>query len=212
MAAHAWKIEVASPVTGPTNPALITFDFNTVGGASDAETAAGIFAYWKALCVASVIGPACYATGIFKRPSGAAGGFPVPFPVTEYAALVAANPGAIPASTVYNNTTGGGTAFEPIGTAITVSLYTVVPGRKTTGRHYLPWIATDVNDGNGHLVVTAPGQIEDAYDAFIQGNTNSNYTGLVNLAPAVQSATAGTTNILTPKVSTNYARLKTRTR
>jgi len=126
------------------------------------------------------------------------------------AALVALN-AVLAGLTAYSINIGSG-ALEPLGTSLTVSLYSATAGRKTTGRHYLPWIADAIDDGNGRVVSTAPAQIEDAYDAFILGQTNATYTGITNLLPCVHSTVAGDTLIVTPRVSLNFARLKTRTR
>lgn len=196
-------------VTGASNPAIV--DFSTQNGSDPGTAAAGILAYLGALGVAGVFGGSTSVFGIDYRANGASGSLPVSFPTADYATLEAANTGDIPAWTAYSTSMGSG-ALEAIGTAVTVSLYTLTPGRKTTGRHYLPFIGEALNDGNGRLVSTAPGQIEQAYTSFIHGIDTSTYTGLVNLNAVVHSATAGDTLIATPKVSRNFSRLKTRTR
>lgn len=211
MASELWKASLTSPVTGPTNPAIVDFSFLSPLNSTPADTAAGIIAYFAALGLAGVLGPNVAIAGLTRRQAGASGSTPVTFPTAEYAALDAANGANLPALTAYG-AIGQGTAFEAVGVSVTVSLYTTIPGRKTTGRHYIPWVSSDINDGNGKLVNTAAPQIEAAYASFIQGITTAPYVSGPNLDPCVHSATAGDHVVNVPVCSVNFARLKTRTR
>lgn len=211
MASDLYRASLTNNAQGAANPAIV--DFSVVsGGATEAEVAAGILAYFYALGLQDTFGTNAAVTGITKRLSGASGSTPVPFPTTEYATLKTANGADLPTLTAYNTVLGGTEAYAPLGTSITVSLYTATPGRKTTGRHYIPWVSQDTNDGNGRVASGYLALIVDAYTAFLLGVTSGTFVGVVDVSPSVQSATAGTNLITTPVASSSFARLKTRSR
>lgn len=214
-AADQYRAIMTNTVTGAGNPAIVDFWTQlNFGGAPAPGVVAGITAYIGALGVAGVFGASTVLFGIDYVAAGAHGALPCAFPTTEYGLYLADNAGVIPAWTAFGTGTGSG-ALEAIGIAVTCSLYTGIPGRSTTGRHYLPYIGEALNDGNGRLVSTAPAQIQAAYNAFLLGQTNATYDGssVIHLAPCVHSDKLGTaTDIVLPKVSRNFARLKTRTR
>lgn len=209
--ADKYKVSMQNTVTGAGNPAIVDFSVQSGTSIARSQVAAQILAYLGALGAAGVFGASTSVFGIDYIASGASGGVPLTFPVTEYAAQHAANAATTPAWTAYSTAMGSG-SLEAIGIAVTVSLYTGIPGRASTGRHYLPYIGEALNDGNGRLVSTAPAQIEGAYLAFLLGIDSAGYVGGDSVNPVVFSATRGSTPITTPKVSRNFARLKTRTR
>lgn len=210
MASDLYRAFLTNNAQGASNPAIMDFSIVS-GGVTAAQAAAGIVGYCAVMDGQAIFGPNVSIIGISQRLSGAAGSTPVPFPVAAYAAIEAANT-FLPTYTAYGLLGATSGSYAPLGTSITLSLYSNTPGRKTTGRHYVPWVSVATNDGSGRVSGAAVAVVEDAYDAMIMGNSNGLATGVLDLVPAVQSATVGTNLIVTPKASTVFARLKTRTR
>jgi hypothetical protein len=211
MAASTYRASITNVVQGIFNPAIVDFTFLT-STPTDAEKVAGVAAYFVSLGTAGFIAPNCVFQGVTKVPAGGGAGTPMMFPVAEYANLQAANPGVLTFQTAFPFNLAGSGGYEPLGTSLTMSLYSAIPGRKSTGRHYVPWISTDLNTGNGVISPASAAQCQNLYRTFLLGESPPGYSGVLDLVPVVHSATFGDHVIVQPKCSVNYSRLKTRTR
>lgn len=200
---------IEADTQGTPNEALVHFDFDVTSTATIAQQAANIIAALSGVGETAIN---TAITGIDYTAPAAAGAVPLSFPVTEYGLLKAANAPLV-AMTAYGVTYGAG-AMAPIGTSATVNLYTTLPGRSGTGRHYRPWMSADVVDSGGELDSAYNAGILDATNAFLIGTASGPF---VPVGPdpqlAVWSVLLAASNVVTvAKVSQEFARLRSRMR
>lgn len=205
MAADRMDLYVGNSAAGVNNPAICTFHFLSPSAGSQAECLAQCIAFMQFCSPAA----ATFIHSARWTAAGAAGSTPMNFPVAEYATLQAADPTNLVALTAFGDTFGAGD-MSAIGVGITVSLYTAVPGRKTTGRVYTPWLSEGAVT-SGYVTPGARNGAQVGYLGYVFGN------GLLNpavtaLGPVVHSATAGDTVVSAVTASLIPSRLKTRTR
>lgn len=202
-------VHVEANTQGTPNEALVHFDVNMGSTLTDAERLACMIAYL------SGVGDVAVSTIITQAEvirSGAAGALPLPFPVAAYAAWKAVNSHLVTMAG-YGVTYGSG-VMATLGTSITVSLYTAIPGRATTGRHYRPWTGAGALDSGGEVAGAYVSGIDEAYNCCFNGIDGSTWTHVTGKFQqlSVWSATAGTHVILTPRTSQVPSRLRSRTR
>lgn len=202
--------DIGNGAIGLGNLAQVHFDIDIGNTQSDAERVASMIAYLSGPGDAAVN---TSVVAVTKIASGAAGGVPVPFPVAEYAAYVAADAFLVP-MTGYATAYGSG-ALATAGTSMTVALYTATPGRSGTGRHYRPYLSEGAIDGTGGVAAAYTAGVDEAYRACFFGTGGATWAATPLLATtrtAVYSPTAGVNDITTVKVSGVPARLRSRVR
>lgn len=205
-----YDVEMANSQAGSGNPTISTFHLLKPVPVSDAQVAAQLIA-----CLNYYGRPSGTSfQSITKRVDTAAGSTPVVWPTVEYSALQDDNPDL--AELGGYGATFGNDEAAPIGTSYTESLYTAIPGRKTTGRLYVPWVNLPAI-ASGVVLPAAQVAIVQAYHTYVLGQDDTE-GGLPDvpapdsLQPVVHSASAGDTLIVTPVVSGTFASLKTRRR
>lgn len=202
-------LDIGNGAIGLGNLAQVHFDVPVASSLTDAERVAAMIAYMS--------GPGEVAVntsvvGVTKIASGAAGGVPVPFPTAEYAAWKSANSFLV-AMTSYATAYGSG-QLTAAGSSVTCSLYTAVPGRAGTGRHYRPYVSEGSTDATGGLDGAYSAGIDEAYAACFQGIDGVTWNHVAGATPllAVFSATAGVNLVTVEKTSGVLARLRSRIR
>lgn len=205
-----FDVEMGNSQAGSGNPTVSTFHLLKPVPVTDAQVAAQLIAclnYYGRPSGTSFL-------SITKRVDTAAGSTPVPWPTAPYSALRADNSNL--AELGGYGATFGNDESAPVGTAWTESLYTAIPGRKTTGRLYVPWVNLP-SIVNGFPLSAGIVAIVQAYRTYLLGEDEDN-GGLPDvpppdsLQPVVHSATAGDTLITTPVVSSSFSSLKSRRR
>lgn len=148
-------------------------DVHTNDGATtlSPDRLAQIIAYFATTNVAAVN---TSIVGVSARFNGAAGYTPLPFPTTEYAAVVAAATGdsvaVNPMATGYASNIGlTGSVLAPLGTSISVSERTATAGPTGRGRHFLPFIRSSAATAGGSVVAADGTEIELLYNYFLRG-------------------------------------------
>jgi hypothetical protein len=194
---------------GTANEALVHFDFLASSPLTTGEMAARVIAY---LSGPGEVALDTIITGIDVILPGAAGAIPQPFPAVAYAAIKATNSFLV-AMSAYGVTYGSGD-LTPVGTSVTVSLYTGLAGRSGMGRHYRPWPSKAVIDGAGELASAYVAGIEEAYNACFLAMGGVTWTAVPTVAmAAVYSPKLGVENqVVVPRVSQEFARLRSRQR
>lgn len=202
-----YKVYVANTALGETNPAICTFHIDSAGEVDEQSSAAQMIAF--------LTGGSCAADTSFqavtRTEEGSLGATQVGFPLVAYTALVADN-GDLPSLSSFGSTFGTGN-LTPVGVSITLSLYSAIPGRKTTGRVYTPFPRTAAFTAAGLVGGAQRTLIEDYYRLYLLGEMPGTVTPPPSLIPLVYSRLDDTTTpIVTPKASARPSRLKTRTR
>lgn len=193
---------VGNSAVGVNNPAICTFHFLSpvpVDRATALAQAIGMLQY-------SSPGSATFIAGARWTPAGADGSVPLPWPTAEYSAIHTADPDNTAELGSFGATFGAG-EISAVGVGITLSLYTAIPGRKTTGRLYTPW-TSEAAIVSGYVSPGARSGVVAGYRRYILGEA----AWCEPLGPVVHSATEGDTLIVTPNASITPSRLKTRTR
>lgn len=195
-AADKLILKFQSATVDPGNYQICDVDITT--GTLGAQELAQIIAYFRKACGFVTVTDTSLVQ-ILLRPHGSSGGTPLPFPQTEYDAMVvtaAAGGYTIPPmSTGYASNIGkSGSVLSPLGTSISVSERTDQPGPKGRGRHFLPYINTYVIAANGGVSATALSLVNDAYQVFILGMLSTTEPGAFQVDPvdAVVTSAAGT--------------------
>lgn len=158
--AEHWVIKFANASVDPSNYQICDIDF-AVPGPTVSQVAAQILAYFAGQCTL-MSADDTVIVGLDYTPSGAAGGTPVPFPSTDYAAEHTAYP-ALPNLTAYGQNVGGAGFLAPLGTSVSVSEHTASPGPSGRGRHFIPFVGRDCCSTAGFL---NPGTIIDSDDNY----------------------------------------------
>lgn len=177
----------------PGNYQLVDFDRSPSGGTpTDAQIAAQLAAYF-ALTGSQVCASGTQIESISVRHSGSPGLVAIPFPTTEYAAIVAAviaAGGTIPGMGAGYGANFGAGALSPLGTSISVTELTATPGPTGRGRHFLPFINTGCVSAAGGLLATQQAFIRSAWDDMIFGidGAGAPFPPMVNLSPVVTDA------------------------
>lgn len=206
MAINRYQMEVGNSNVGALNTALWDLHCDSAGGPGDAV----IVAQMIALTVNMLPAAGTYVQGCRKEAVGAHGSIPLDFPADEYAALRAEDAG-LPEMTNWAAAAGSGN-MSALGTGATISEYSAVPGRSTTGRIYTMYLRESaLATASGLVTNEAIGIIEAGYINYVFGAGDN--SAAVNLQAVVYSPKLGTSQeIITPKVSVRPCRLKTRTR
>lgn len=202
-------LDIGNGAVGLANLAQVHFDVAPAVIRTDAERLAAMIAYM------SGVGDAAINTSVVAArmiPSGSAGAVPLPFPVAEYAAWRAQDAFLI-AQTAYGTAYGSG-SIGPIGTSATVSMYTAVPGRHGTGRHYRPYISEPVIDGAGGIDGAYTAGIDEAFSCCFLGVTGVTWAdpNALFCPLSVFSATIGVNMVTVVKTSRTPSRLRSRMR
>jgi hypothetical protein len=202
-------LDIGNGAVGLANLAQVHFDVDVANLKTDAERLSAMIAYMSGPGENAINTSVVAARMI---PSGALGSVPLPFPVAEYAAWVAANAFLIPMA-AYGVAYGAG-QMGPAGTSATVSIYTAVPGRAGTGRHYRPYTSEPSTDAAGGLDGLYSAGIDEAAAACFQGTGGTTWaaTPLLSVLLSVYSATAGVNVAMVYKTSRQLARLRSRIR
>lgn len=184
------------------------FDFG-----DEAKVAAQLIGY------ASVVG-ATMASGTRLEelklvPASATTSTLVPFPVAEYAALVALSGGTMVAMTNYGvDLVAAGNALCPLGTSIVVSEYTATGGPSGRGRHFLPFTNTQNLDGGGLVDPATRSLVSQAYQDLILNPAAGPYSSVaIDVTPVVMNSAGDTTRQITNiKVQPVFSNLESRRR
>ncbi len=208
MATKRYQLEVGNVNVGATNTAI--WDLHVVETPSIISDDI-VVGQMIAMTVYMFVAAGTYIAGARVEEVGAAGSVPVPFPTATWDDLVAGNPGELPALTGYGQEMGSG-AISALGTGLTISEYTAIPGRHTTGRIYTPYLRqAALATATGLVLGTTIADTEEGYGLYILGSDPSN--NAIDLQAVVYSPTTlASTPITVPKVSVRPCRLKTRTR
>jgi hypothetical protein len=202
-----YKVYVVNEALGETNPAICTFHIDSAGEASEADSAAQMMAF---LCGGSMADNTAFQA-VTRTEEGSSGATQVPFPVADFAALMSAN-GDLPGLSSYGSQFGTGN-LTPVGVGITLSLYSAIPGRKTTGRVYTPFTRTAAFTAAGLVGGAQRTELEDYYKVYLLGLMPGTVVPPASLIPLVYSRMDDTTTpVVNPKASARPCRLKTRTR
>ncbi len=164
-----------------------------------------------AMTVYMFVAAGTYIAGARVEEVGAAGSTPIAWPTATWNDLVDGDDGNLPALTGYGQDLGTG-AISALGTGLTLSEYTQIPGRHTTGRIYTPYLRqAALATATGLVLGTTITGVEAGYEAYILGgDLNPN---AIDLQAVVYSpSTLASTPITVPKCSVRPCRLKTRTR
>jgi hypothetical protein len=189
---------------GGGNPAINTFHFATPYEFTREKAAAAIVAFLQLVTP----GGNCTVQKIMYTPSGGTGGTPIPFPDVEYDTLKAGNDDLL-AMDDYGVEFGSG-ALAPVGSGITLNLYSATAGRHGTGRLYTAWTAASAFDAQGYVKTAVRSAVVTHYKHYIIGG--SIYGSTPPNHPVVHSATTGDHEIIAATASQKPCRLKTRTR
>ncbi len=204
-----FAVEVGNAHVGPLNTAIWDLHTDTAYSTStSAQTAAQCIAMSSYMLMAAD----SYIASIKIEEVGSDGAIPLPWPADEYDILQAADSANLPDLADYGSTFGSG-GITALGTGLTVSEYSIVPGRSTTGRIYTPYLrASALNSVDGLVASATISTVQTGYRAYILG-TEPSVPDAEALGAVVYSPKLGTTQLITnPKVSVRPCRLKTRTR
>lgn len=203
-------IESKNYAAGLGNSALVTAHFASPGVTVE-EAAAQLFLYARTYWP---VGVGTWVEGIEFRANGSAGSIAVPFPLDEVNAIRAAVPG-FPTDVAYGQTFGAGD-LTPSGTAILVQELTASPGRRSTGRHYVPFISASVVNAGGGLDSTEAGLLPQRYMNMMRNPSGTFPAVVKDLSPIVRSkfpVPGGTDYLIQGAVcSSNFATLRSRKR
>lgn len=159
-----------NPNVNPLNFQLVDFDINN-SVETVAMAAARIIGY---LCQADVMAAGTILVSLDFRAFGSAGGVPIPFPVSEYSAVDAAAVAdgftTAPRAVFPCPVGTSGTVLCPLGTSISVSEVSGVPGPTGRGRHFLPFINASTVLAGGTLDGTYVTAVQNAYNEFFLNN------------------------------------------
>lgn len=185
---------------------------------SEDEFAAQIIAYFASLAMQATD---TSLVELSARAIGDPGFHSIAFPTTAYAAVAIAaaadSIGINAMSTGYASNLGGsGHALAPLGTSVSVSEKTATAGPTGRGRHFLPFITSNVVNSGGTLVSTYLQTTLDAYNYFIRGikpDGSAATTPVVDLQPVVTNAAGSPTHAITTiKVQPVFSNLESRRR
>lgn len=142
--------------------------------------------------------------------AGTDGYLPQPFPTTEWAALVAANPD-LGAATAYSGIVVGTGGLAPLGTSIVVTEYSATGGPSGRGRHFIPFVNTTCLDtATGFLNAANIAAIGVSYATYI---SPSGVDGASFLDPVVVPESGGTEKaVVTVVVQPVLSNLRSRRR
>lgn len=119
-------------------------------------------------------------------------GINVPFPVAQYAAIVAEFP-SLPVMTAYGVNIGRSSGtLAPLGTSIVVTERTGSGGPGGRGRHFLPFVSEELVNAQGQVAGTAITNLQANYGRFILDDTGA--SSLIDILPVLQNA-GGSTKI-----------------
>lgn len=138
----------------------------------------------------------------------------VPFPVAEYADLVADSGGSIVAMSAYGvDLVAPGFELCPLGTSIVVSEYTAIGGPAGRGRHFLPFTSTQNLTAGGLVDLATRTLVTEAYSDLILNPAGGSYSTAIAVNPVVGNS-AGTTEtaITNVKVQPVFSNLESRRR
>lgn len=202
-------LDIGNGAVGLANLAQVHFDVDVAAATTDAYRLAAMIAYMSGPGEVAINTSVVAARVIY---SGTAGSVPLPFPVAEYAAWVAANAFLVP-MTAYATAYGSG-ALSALGISTTVSIYTAIPGRAGTGRHYRPYLSEPAIDAAGGVDGAYVAGIDEAAAACFQGFGGTTWAATPLLAQIlwVYSATAGVNMATVYKTSRVPSRLHSRMR
>ena len=161
-------IQLENTNVNPDNYQLIDFTSNTVSNSQ--QHLAEVLAY-----IAKIGGHFADGTQVvaaWTRVAGSAGAVELDFPSTDYAAIrTAVGGGVIPAWAAYGAIPGASGVLTPLGTSVSVSLFTATPGRAGRGRHFLGFLGAQCVSAGGQFASVNINETIDAYDTFIMSPT-----------------------------------------
>lgn len=157
---------VENATVGSSNPAQVSFTFNN--GRTNDENGAAV-----ALYLASV-GPQVFAANttlerLNLRFAGAPGGFDIPFPNAQFAAMQAAiaGPNVFSGSMTSYGVAMGGGGLTPVGTSVCMTERTNTLGRAGIGRHFIPFVTSLAVGADGELIPANANNMEQSWLAVI---------------------------------------------
>jgi hypothetical protein len=203
-----------SSVSGPLNPALVDFTFNSPDAVTIPYMVARVIVYIATAC-ANLSETDTYITGVNRQelPGGPVLGNA--FPATEYAAcLAAAVPGlASTAMTGWASTALGLSGATSSGRGDSACINTRAPaaGKHGRGRHFIPFLSRTAVGTDGLLDTGILTDVAQAYVDCFSGGAAAPFN--VDMEPVVFSRTLGTTSpITTLNPQRIPSRLRSRTR
>lgn len=151
-----YVVSITNDAVASTNYAQVSWDTGNVASLTPNRVATQLTYY---LAYGTVCAVNTRITGVTFEANGAAGAVPCTFDSFWWSALQAAFPAyGAPAQTAFGFAFGSG-SLTPLGTSITCLEDTGVPGRRSTGRKYLPYVSTGFVTAAGILNATAVANI-----------------------------------------------------
>lgn len=219
MAQAKYVLKFTNDLTPPTNYQLVDVDVLAPSG-TVAQNLAQILCYFSTIGF-TVMGGTTRLVEANYRLQGSAGATSLPFPTTEFAAVLAAattdgiSPGGM--ATGFASQISGAGNLSPLGTSISVSEITATVGRTGRGRHFLPFVGVNNLTTGGQVSTSVINRIREAWIYFLTGLIPSSLTPatapVVNLDPIVTNATGSPTRLITlVRPQPIYSNLETRRR
>lgn len=165
MTVKRYTAKMTNDNVNPDNYQLI--DFALQGTGTDAENAAVILAYIA--LIGGHFADHTNVTGMQVRAAGSAGALDIGWPTSAYDALVADAGTSVPAWSGYGEIPGASGVLTPLGTSVSVSLYTATPGPTGRGRHFLGFLGAQCVSAGGTFNPVNITETQDAYSLMFFG-------------------------------------------
>lgn len=180
------------------NPALTTYHVND-SLTAPSQVAAQLIAFHQYMSP----GAGCYIRGVQRGLDAPGPTMPVPFPVGDYAALVAADADIV-AMGSYGVSYGSG-ALAPIGVGIVLQKRSTTPGRTGRGRLTTPWLRASAVSAVGVAVNANVNFLITGWSLYLDGVSTPAFDLSPYIWPSMSPIVAVTGSARLGKVRTRSA-------
>lgn len=159
-----YVVTLTNDAIGSGNYAQVSFDCRGIAGMTEHLTATQ-FTYF--LAYGTVMAVNSRISGVSYLADGSLGSVPCNFDASYWSDLRTQFPAyGAPAQTNFNFAFGAG-ALTPLGTSALFLEDTATPGRRSTGRKYLPFVSASFVTASGELSATAQSNMETNYTTLL---------------------------------------------